>query len=125
LVSKLTFFTRPKKLFKFGMNLQVHGRVDGVCDEHRRSLVEAELPQHTLNVVLLDVHVVDERRLRHPEVTIMKAHGRETLWRMLGDQGVGVRLPDNLAVGEGVYLADEVHVQPRDLLHPRELQTRE
>jgi hypothetical protein len=26
-------------------------------------------------VVLLDVHVVDEQRLRHPEVTIQKARG--------------------------------------------------
>jgi hypothetical protein len=33
-----------------------------VCDGHRRSLVEAELPHHALDVVLLDVHVVDEGR---------------------------------------------------------------
>jgi hypothetical protein len=61
-----------------------------------------------LNVVLLDIHVVDEQRLRHPEVTVLKAQGRETLRCMRGDQGVGVRLPDNLAVDEGVDLADEV-----------------
>jgi hypothetical protein len=35
LVRKLTFFTRPKKLFKFATTLQVHGRIDGVCDGHR------------------------------------------------------------------------------------------
>jgi hypothetical protein len=29
-------------------------------------------------VVLLDVHVVDERCLRHSEVTALKAQGRET-----------------------------------------------
>jgi hypothetical protein len=52
LFSKLAFFTCPKKLFEFAMNLQVHGRVDGVCDGHRRSLVEAELPQHAIDVVL-------------------------------------------------------------------------
>jgi hypothetical protein len=44
---------------------------------------------------------------------------------MRGDQGVGVRLPDNLAVDEGVDLADEVQVRPPGLLHPKELQTRE
>jgi hypothetical protein len=37
-----------------------------------------------------------------------KAQGRESLWRTHGDQGVGVRLPDNLADGEGVDLADKV-----------------
>jgi hypothetical protein len=26
-------------------------------------------------VVLLDIHVVDERRLHHPEVTVSKAQG--------------------------------------------------
>jgi hypothetical protein len=76
-------------------------------------------------VVLLDVHVVDEQRLRHPEVTIQKAQGRETLRCTCGDQGVGVRLPDNLAVGEAVDLADEVQVRPPGLLRSRELQTRE
>jgi hypothetical protein len=55
------------------MNLLVHGRVDGVCDGHRRSLVEAELPNHALDVVLLDVHVLDEWRLRYPEVTAPNA----------------------------------------------------
>ena len=107
------------------MNLQVHGRVDGVCDGHRRSPVEAELPHHTLDVVLLDVHVVDERRLRQSEVTVSKAQGREILRRTRGDQGVGVRLPDNLTVSEGVDLADEVQLRPPGLLRPRELQTRE
>jgi hypothetical protein len=37
------------------------------------------LPQHALDVVLLDVHVLDEQRLRHPEITVPKAQGRETL----------------------------------------------
>jgi hypothetical protein len=50
------------------MNLQVHGRVNGVCDGHRRSLVEAELPQHAIDVVLLDAHDVDKRCLHQPEV---------------------------------------------------------
>jgi hypothetical protein len=59
LVSKLIFITRPQKLFKFAMNLLMHGRVGGVCNGHRRSLVEAKLPHHTLNMVLLRVHVVD------------------------------------------------------------------
>jgi hypothetical protein len=36
---------------------------------------QAELPQHALDVVLLDIHVVDERRLRQPEVTVPKAQG--------------------------------------------------
>jgi hypothetical protein len=76
-------------------------------------------------VVLIDVHVVDERRLCHPEVTVLKAQGQETLRCMCGDQGVGVRLPDNLTVDEGVDLADEVLVQPLGLLRPREMQTRE
>jgi hypothetical protein len=57
---------------KFAMNLLVHRRVDGVCDGHRRSLVEANLSHHTLDVVLLDIHVVDEWRLHHPEVTSRK-----------------------------------------------------
>jgi hypothetical protein len=55
------------------MNLLVHVQVDGVCDGHKLSLVEVELPHHALDVVLLDVHVVDERRLRHPEFTVPKA----------------------------------------------------
>jgi hypothetical protein len=76
-------------------------------------------------VVLLNVHVVDERRLHHPEVMVPKSQGRETLWRTRDDQGVGVKLPENLAVGEAVYLADEVQVRPPVLLRPRELQTRE
>jgi hypothetical protein len=76
-------------------------------------------------VVLLNIHVVDERSLRHPEITVPKAQGRETLQCTRGDQGVGVRLPDNLAVGESVDLADEVQVRPPGLLRPRELQTRE
>jgi hypothetical protein len=63
-------------------------------------------------VVLLDIHVVDERRLRHPEVTVPKAHGRQTLRCTRGDQSVGERLPDNLAVREVVDLADEVQVRP-------------
>ena len=125
LVSKLTFVTHQQKLMKFAMNLLVYGRVDNVCDGHRRSLVEAELPQHALDVVLLDVHVVDERRLRQPEVMAPKAQGRETLRCTRGDQGVGERLPDNLAVREVVDLADEVQVRPPGLLRPRELQTRE
>jgi hypothetical protein len=73
-----------------------------------QSLVEAELPDHALDVVLLDVHVVDERRLRHPEVTVPKAHGRDTMLCTRGDQGFGERLPDNLAVCEVVDLAYEV-----------------
>jgi hypothetical protein len=44
---------------------------------------------------------------------------------MRGDQGIGERLPDNLAVREVVDLADEVKVRPPSMLHPRELQTRE
>jgi hypothetical protein len=107
------------------MHLLVHRRVDGVCNGHRRSLVKAELPRHTLDVVVLDVHVMDERRLHHPEVTVPKAQGRETMWCTRGDQGVSVRLPDNLAVGEAVDLADEVQVRPPGLLRPRELQTRD
>jgi hypothetical protein len=95
---------------KFAMNLLVHGRVDGVCDGHRRSLVEAELPNHALDVVLLDVHVLDEWRLRYPEVTVPKAQGRQTMRCTRGDQGVGERLSDNLAVCEVVNLADEVQV---------------
>jgi hypothetical protein len=39
---------------KFVMNILVHGRVDSVCDGYRRSLVEAKLPHHTLDMVLLD-----------------------------------------------------------------------
>jgi hypothetical protein len=31
------------------MNLLVHGWVDGVCDGHKRSLVEAKLPHHVLD----------------------------------------------------------------------------
>jgi hypothetical protein len=54
-------------------------------------------------MVLLDVHVVDERHLRHPEVTGPKAHGRETLRCMHSD-----RLPDNLAVREVIDMIDEV-----------------
>jgi hypothetical protein len=68
---------------------------------------------------------VDERHLRRPEVTVPKAQGRESLRRTRGDQGVGVWLPDNLAIGEGVDLADEVQVLPLGLLRPREMQTRE
>jgi hypothetical protein len=41
LVSKLTFITHQQKVMKFVMNLMVHGQVDGVCDGHMRSLVEA------------------------------------------------------------------------------------
>jgi hypothetical protein len=87
------------------MNLLVHGRVDGVCNGHKRSLLEAELPQQAL-----DVHVMDEQCLCHSEVTVLKAHGREILRCTCGDQDVSVRLPDNLAVGEGVDMADEVQV---------------
>jgi hypothetical protein len=68
---------------------------------------------------------MDQWRLRHPEVMVPKAHGRETLRCTHGDQGVGVRLPDNLTAGEAVDLADEVQVRPPGLLRPRELQTRE
>jgi hypothetical protein len=53
---------------------------------------------------------MDERRLCHSEVTVLKAHGREILRCTCGDQDVSVRLPDNLAVGEGVDMADEVQV---------------
>jgi hypothetical protein len=60
---------------KFAMNLLVHGRVDGVCVGDMRSLVEAELPHHVLDVVLLDVDVVDEWCLHHPKVTVPKAQG--------------------------------------------------
>jgi hypothetical protein len=49
-------------------------------------------------VVLLDVHVVDERHLRHPEVIVPKAQGRQTLQCTRGDQGVGERPPDNIAL---------------------------
>jgi hypothetical protein len=87
-----------------------------------RKPVEVEL--HALDLVLLNVHVMDERRLCHPEITVLKAQGRETPRRTRGDQGVGVRLPDNLAVGEAVDLADEVQLRPPGLLHPRQLQTR-
>jgi hypothetical protein len=92
------------------------------------------LPRHTLDVVLLDVHVIDERRLSHPKVTVSKAHpkvtvskaqGRETLRCTRSDQSVGEWLPDNLAVCEVVDLADEVLVRPPGMLCPRELQTSE
>jgi hypothetical protein len=63
-----------------------------------------------LDVALLDVHVVDKRRLRHPEVTVLKEQGRETLRCTRGDQGIGERLLDNLAIREVVDLADEVQV---------------
>jgi hypothetical protein len=68
------------------------------------------LPHHMFDVVLLDAHVVDERRLCHPEVTVPKEQGRETLRCTRGDQGIGGRLPDNLAVREVVDLADTVQV---------------
>jgi hypothetical protein len=67
---------------------------------------------------------VDERRLRHPEVIVPKAQGRQTLRCTCGDQGVGEQLLDNLAVREVDDLADEVQVRPPGLLRPRELQTR-
>jgi hypothetical protein len=72
-------------------------------------------------VVLLDAHVVDKRRLRHPDVTVSKAHGRGTMQCTRDDQGVGELLPDNLTVREVVNLADEVQVRPPGLLRPREL----
>jgi hypothetical protein len=78
-----------------------------------------------LDVVLLDVHVVDKRRLRHLEVTVPKAQGRKTLRCRRGDQGVGEQLLDNLAVHEVVDLADKVKLRPPRLLCPRELHTRE
>jgi hypothetical protein len=62
---------------------------------------------------------MDERCLRHPEVTVSKAQGQETLWRTCGDQGVGKRLLDNLAAHNVVDLADEVQVRPPGLLRPR------
>jgi hypothetical protein len=39
-------------------------------------------------MVLLDVHVLDEPHLRHPEVTVPKAQGRETMRCTRDDQGV-------------------------------------
>jgi hypothetical protein len=60
---------------KFAMNFLVHGWVGGVCGGHRQSLIEAEIPHHVLDVVLLDVHVVDEWRLGHSEVIVPKAEG--------------------------------------------------
>jgi hypothetical protein len=68
---------------------------------------------------------MDERYLHHPEVTVPKAQERETLQHMRDNQGVSVRLPDNLSVGEGVDLADKVQVRPPGLLRPGEMQTRE
>jgi hypothetical protein len=76
-------------------------------------------------VVLFVIHVVGEWHLHHPEVTVPKAQGRETQRCTRDDQGIGVQLPDNLAVSEGVDLADEVQARPPGLLRPRELQTRE
>jgi hypothetical protein len=110
---------------KFAMNLLVHGRLDSVCDGHRRSLVEADLPHHALDVVLLNLHVMDERCLRHPEVTVSKAQGRQTLRCTRNDQDVSERLADNLAVREVIDLTDEVLVRPPGLLCPRDLQIRE
>jgi hypothetical protein len=76
-------------------------------------------------VVLLDVDVVDEWRLRHPKVTVAKAQGRETLRCTRDDQGIGERLPDNLTIREVIDLADEVEVRPPGPLCSRELETRE
>jgi hypothetical protein len=69
-----------------------------------RSLEEAELPQHPVGGVLLDVDVEDQSSSRQPVGLVSGTQGREPLWCAGNDNGWSVRRPPDLGIDHPVDL---------------------